>query len=350
MREAKAFPLPSLLRRLMLCWLLAAGVEYLLLTAGLKSLANTDGIARMSLFRLLVVMAVAFVLLTAAARFFPTEKAERFALPAVFAGLSALSLVYNFSVPFLAVCLLSAAVLTFYAFRGWNSTAEEPDAPPENRRWLPAAAAVGAALFLFVSLWTVYRVRTFSVPAYDFGIFVQMFHSMKTTGLPMTTVERDGLLSHFHVHMSPIYYLMLPFYWLVPRPETLQVLQAAVMASAVIPLWKLGRLHGLSGLQRTLMCLVLALYPAFLGGASYDLHENCFLTPLLLWLLYGLDSRKTLLAAVAAVLTLCVKEDAAVYVAVVALFVLLRALLRLRSFVPRCSPAPRECCGQTWIR
>lgn len=42
----------------------------------------------------------------------------------------------------------------------------------------------------------------------------------------MTTCERDRVLSHFAVHVSPIYYLFLPFYALFPSPVTLEVLQA----------------------------------------------------------------------------------------------------------------------------
>ena len=127
--------------------------------------------------------------------------------------------------------------------------------------------------------------------------------------------------------MSPIYYLLLPFYCLFPAPATLQVLQAAVLASAFIPLWMLGRHHGLVPWQRCLLCLVLALYPAYSGGTSYDLHENAFLTPLLLWLFWGLDRKSIPVTAAAAVLTCMVKEDAAVYVAVVGLWQLLRGLL-----------------------
>ena len=67
-----------------------------------------------------------------------------------------------------------------------------------------------------------------------------------------------------------------------PVPATLQVLQAAVITSAVIPLWKLGKHHGLTPFQRMLLCVLLLLYPAFSGGVGYDIHENCFLTPLLL--------------------------------------------------------------------
>ena len=331
MLKLKSISLPDVVRRGLLSWLLAANVEYLLLPAELKALTDTHGLAQISFARVLAVTAAVFLLLTAASFRLPTAHAERCGLFTVFSCFAVLSLIYNFEVSYLAVCLLVAGLLAVFVFRGWNGTVEGPLRETRHSVWLWLTVALGVAFFLFVSIWTVYRVWTFSVPAYDFGIFMQMFHSMKTTGFPMTTVERDGLLSHFHVHMSPIYYLMLPFYCLAPHLETLQVLQAAVMASAVIPLWKLGRHHGLSGLQRFLLCAVLLLAPAFAGGAAYDLHENCFLTPLILWLLYGLDSRNTALSAVAALLTLCVKEDAAVYVAVIALFVILRVALRYRK-------------------
>ena len=158
-----------------------------------------------------------------------------------------------------------------------------------------------------------------------------MFYNMKETGLPMTTVERDGLLSHFAVHVSPIYYLMLPFYWLFPTPATLQVLQALVITSAIIPLWKIGKHHGLSETQRMLICILLLLFPAFSGGTSYDIHENCFLTPLILGTFYGIDKKNSTITAIASILTLMVKEDAAVYVAVIALWLIVKTLLQFKE-------------------
>ncbi len=71
---------------------------------------------------------------------------------------------------------------------------------------------------------------------FDFGIFSQMFYHMKESGLPLVTCERDRLLSHFAVHFSPIYYLLLPIYMLIPDPRTLLVMQALIVASGVIPL------------------------------------------------------------------------------------------------------------------
>ena len=76
------------------------------------------------------------------------------------------------------------------------------------------------ALWLaFVIGGTVCRYLLNWSSTFDFGIFSQMYYYMKETFLPLTTCERDGLLSHFAVHMSPAYYLFLPIYWLFPKSD-----------------------------------------------------------------------------------------------------------------------------------
>lgn len=181
--------------------------------------------------------------------------------------------------------------------------------------------AFAAGVFaLFVGGTTVCRYLSYSAPNYDFGIFCQMFHNMKETGLPNTTCERDFLLSHFGVHVSPIYYLILPFYIIFPSPVTLQVAQAAIITSAIIPLCLICRKYNLSNKVTLLISVMFLAYPAMSGGAMYDIHENCFLVPLLMWMFYFFEKEKWLLMYVFAVLTLLVKEDAFIYVVIFALY------------------------------
>ncbi|MBE6585553.1 MAG: DUF2079 domain-containing protein [Ruminococcaceae bacterium] len=194
--------------------------------------------------------------------------------------------------------------------------------PGKKTVWA-AAIVAGAVCGFFIAGITCYRYLTFSSPNFDFGLFVNMFHNMKETGLPLSTAERDVLLSHFVVHISPIYYLLLPFYFIFPSPLTLQIGQAVVLASGVIPVLLLCRHFKLSGKITMLATLIYALYPALSGGCFYDIHENCFLTPLLLWLFYFFEREKYPWMYLFAFLTLMVKEDAAVYVILFALFVLL---------------------------
>lgn len=324
----QGFSVPCVICRIITVWLFAALVEYLLLPCELRELAQLDAVAQMSFARLLVVACAVFALLSVLACFFDTARTERWCMAALLVMLLILSLTASFTWAFLCVSLLAAAAVVCYAVLGWNGK-EKTVAVPERSRKVYAWITVGVTccFFVFASFWGICRVYSFSTPSFDFGIFAQMFHSLKTTGLPMTTLERDGLLSHFAVHVSPIYYLMLPFYCLIPVPAALQVMQAAVLASGVVPLWKLAKHHGLPGWGRMLCCILLLLYPAYAGGTSYDLHENCFLTPLILWLFYGIDRRRVGITAAAALLTLMVKEDAAVYVAVAALWLIVKSLL-----------------------
>ena len=194
--------------------------------------------------------------------------------------------------------------------------------PGKKTVWA-AAIVCGVACGFVIAAITCYRYLTFSSPNFDFGLFVNMFHNMKETGLPLSTAERDVLLSHFVVHISPIYYLLLPFYFIFPSPLTLQIGQAVVLASGVIPVVLLCRHFKLSGKVTMLVTLMYALYPALAGGCFYDIHENCFLTPLLLWVFYFFEAEKYPQMYVFAFLTLMVKEDAAIYVILFALFVLL---------------------------
>ena len=326
------FSVPSLFRHVILSWLLAVVIEYFILPSELRDLAKLDGLAQMSFVRVIGITCGIAVLLTGISFFFKTTKMERWCIVAVFAVLAITALRASATWAFLVVCLLVLAVLVVFGIYGWDKTPEPVVEPKKaHRAYIWITVGLSAAFFLFVSAWTVGRVYSFSSPTFDFGIFSQMFYNMKESGLPMTTVERDGLLSHFAVHVSPIYYLMLPFYWLAPTPATLQVLQAVVITSSVIPLWKIGKHHGLTGAQRMLVCAVLLLFPAYSGGTSYDIHENCFLTLLILWLLYGIDRKNTAITAIAAVLTLMVKEDAAVYVAVVALWLIVKTVLRFKK-------------------
>lgn len=320
---------PSLLRRVLLAWLWAVVVEYSILPLELRDLAVLNGLAQMSFPRILCITCGIYTLLTVAACFVKLQTLERWGMVVAFVVLAFSALRASATWPFYAVCVLVLAILVIFGILGWNKSREvitPTKRPHKAYHWVTAGLA--AAFFLLVSAWTVGRIYIFGTPSYDFGIFSQMFYHMRTSGLPMTTLERDGLLSHFAVHVSPIYYLMLPFYCLVPTPATLQVLQAAVLASAVIPLWLIGKHHGLTGLQRTLICAVLLLFPAYSGGTSYDIHENCFLSPLILWLFYGIDRKNWPLASVFAVLTLMVKEDAAVYVVVIALWLIVKTALK----------------------
>lgn len=194
---------------------------------------------------------------------------------------------------------------------------------PGRRTTVIIAALCGVACCTVIATVTCLRYKTFNAPNYDFGLFCNMFHYMRETGLPLSTSERDGLLSHFAVHISPIYYVLLPFYYVFPSPLTLQIGQAVVLASGVIPVVLLARQLKLSGKMTAVFTFLYAFFPAITTGCYFDIHENCFLAPLLLWVFYFFEKEKYLPMYLMSVAVLLVKEDAAVYLVVFALYLLL---------------------------
>lgn len=185
-------------------------------------------------------------------------------------------------------------------------------------------AGVGIALFtIIVSTACIARYSAYFSHNFDFGIFTQMFENMRTTGLADTTVERNTLMSHFGVHFSPFYYLLLPFYMLCPRPETLLVIQAAFVAIGVIPVVLICKNLKLSNSITAVISIIYIFFPSLANGCLYDFHENKFLTVLILWALYFILKENLIGTAVFCLLTLGVKEDAAIYIMAIALFLIL---------------------------
>lgn len=184
-------------------------------------------------------------------------------------------------------------------------------------------ALCGLIIFAIISAITCLRYATYSSPNFDFGIWCNMFHHMKESLLPIVSSERDKLLSHFAVHISPIYYLLLPLYCIFPSPYTLQISQAIVLAGGIIPLYLLAKHKNLSNKVIALLSIAYAFSPAIICGTSYDLHENCFLVPLLLWMFCFFEKGKYPLMYLAAFGVLMIKEDACLFVLFFGIFLFL---------------------------
>ncbi|MBQ7321982.1 MAG: DUF2079 domain-containing protein [Clostridia bacterium] len=217
--------------------------------------------------------------------------------------------------------LVPVSILLIYVLREDRAAFDGARMP----RWVAIGlpALFGALMAAYLITAALMRYGTYHSPCYDFGIFCQMFHNMRTVGLPLTTCERTVEMSHFAVHLSPFYYLLLPFYALIPRPETLLVLQVLGVLSGVIPLCLLARHFSLTRAQTVAVSLLYLGCAALTGGIFYDFHENKFLTALLLWLFLALERKKWIPVALFTVLTLTVKEDAALYIIFIGIWLLL---------------------------
>lgn len=179
-----------------------------------------------------------------------------------------------------------------------------------------AVSTGGFVLFLMLMGHFTYTTEAGNSTA----VYNQMLWQMSQYFTPNTTLEFGESMSHFASHVSPIFYLYLPFYMIIPSPVTLFVLQTAAIISAVIPLSKIAKAKGLSNGMTVVLCLLFCLFPAMIGGSSGGFHEYALLLPLLLWLIWALETRKTWAVVIFAVLCLCVRETVAVYLIALGLY------------------------------
>lgn len=306
--------------RFLSAWSFASTVYFLI--AGME-IDGLTAFRELSFSLFLGIFCLAFVLMTAVSVILKRYRfgfSDAVFLPLFFGAYSLLTAFAAQNEYYVFVLTALWAILLFYyRARGWLLFRKEWGAKKER-----ILLAVFAGVFLFfVGGVGVLRHLTYRTPNFDFGIFTQMFYNMRKGLGPVTTVERDKLLSHFAVHLSPVYYLLLPVFALFPSPLTLQISQAVILASAVIPLCLLCKEKGVSRKNTAFLGFILLFFPAVYSGTYYDIHENCFLLPLLLWTFYFFEKNRTLLTLLFVVLTLFVKEDAAVYILFFALFVIL---------------------------
>jgi uncharacterized membrane protein len=216
--------------------------------------------------------------------------------------------------------------LTVDAVRPVAPAATHAGRPPRTGpRWLPyALAGVFFALYTVVSVRRHQRVMS---GGYDLGIFEQAIRSYAHFHAPVADIKGPGydlLGDHFH----PIIALIAPFYRLFPSPLTLLVVQAALLALAVVPITRWG--------QRTRGLWVGLAAGVGLGCAwglaqvvAFDFHEMCFGVPLVAFAMEAVGRERWRQAALWALPLLLVKEDLGLTVAVLGAYIAWRGPRRL---------------------
>ncbi|MBR5134262.1 MAG: DUF2079 domain-containing protein, partial [Clostridia bacterium] len=235
----------------------------------------------------------------------------------------------SYLIPFFFLASIGVAIMLFIACRWIFSRFETPFSKFKLNYGVVLFIVVVMFVYFvgYMSLMGICRYYSFTYDAFDFGIFAQMFDYMKNTGIPYTTVERNQFLSHFAVHFSPFFYILLPGYMVFSTPAYLCVAQTLFIGVSVFAVYGIAKTLGFSPKQTLLACSMYLLYPAFSYGLYFDFHENKFLTFCILFAVYFLLKRKFIPFYVFAILLCTVKEDAAIYLVAIALFMLLRERL-----------------------
>jgi uncharacterized membrane protein len=175
---------------------------------------------------------------------------------------------------------------------------------------LPVAVLVGAYFVRFAVL-SVQVFDGYGSPGYDMGIFDQGVWLLSRFHAPFVTVMGRDL---FGDHTSFVLLLAVPVYWVWPHAQALLVIQSALLAGAAVPVYLLGVRRSLSVPVATTLAAAYLLNPALQYGNLEQFHPECFLVLFIALAIYAaLEWRPTLLV-LSVVGCLSVKEDTALLI------------------------------------
>ncbi|MFC0111934.1 DUF2079 domain-containing protein [Kibdelosporangium aridum] len=192
-------------------------------------------------------------------------------------------------------------------------------------QWLtrdPLPRALAAAASASYATHSIRLHRSFQSSGYDLGIFEQIVKSYADGRWPTADLLGPGapaLADHFH----PILVVLAPFYLLSPHPETLLVAQSCLFAVSVVPVTRLAlRVHGKP--VGSVIGIGYAMSWGLWSAVDFDFHEICFAVPLIAFAVERLATQQWKAAAAYALPLLLVKEELALTVMGIGLYLIWR--------------------------
>ncbi len=181
-------------------------------------------------------------------------------------------------------------------------------------------AAGVVAYSAFFSFLTVTRHWAFRTHALDLGYYVQVLWSVsRGLGAYVSLPEMHA----WGDHLSPVLYLLVPLFSLFPGPVFLLVAQSVLFALGALPVFGVARRRLGSDQAAAAFALLYLASPSLHGVNIRDFHPAALAIPLLLTAVYCFETGRIRWFLVAVLLTLGCREDAAVAVIGLGLWVAL---------------------------
>ncbi|HTX00264.1 MAG TPA: DUF2079 domain-containing protein, partial [Acidimicrobiales bacterium] len=188
---------------------------------------------------------------------------------------------------------------------------------------LGLAIALYAARFGYLTLNVYYG---YGMPPFDLAIFDQGVWLLSRFEAPFDTIIGRNL---FGDHTSFILLFVVPIYWVWPHVQALLVLQVLLIAGATVPIYLLTIRLTRSAAIGVALSAAYLLNPALQWGNMEQFHPESFLVLGMAIAIYAAVTWRPVLLVTMVVLCLLVKEDTALLVVPLGVWVLLRRNRRL---------------------
>jgi uncharacterized membrane protein len=149
------------------------------------------------------------------------------------------------------------------------------------------AVGLAAAWTLLYAVLAVVRHVTWNSTAFDLAVFDQVYWNATQARFFESTLDRGVCepSSFLGGHLSLLHVALLPPYAILPRAETLVVLQALAIGLGAWPLYVLAKDRLRPGAERLAFVLCYLLIAPLSWMALFDFHEIPFAIPFLGWAL-----------------------------------------------------------------
>ncbi len=233
-----------------------------------------------------------------------------------------LPIVILLSLLFEALVLLSLRSIPAAARDFWQQTLAQ--IPGVVKRRGPLVLVVTgslayAAFFSFILLRWHYKLRTGN---FDLSINNNlMYGGLYGDFLKSPVAFPDDPGKYLAAHAKFGHYLFLPIYALVPRPETLLIIQSLLIGCSAIPLFLFARRHLTEWVATTLTLAYLAYYP--MHGATFSEFQNVPIAALFVFgVVWAADAKRWVWMGVFTAIALLMREDIPIGLSIIGLFLL----------------------------
>jgi uncharacterized membrane protein len=199
---------------------------------------------------------------------------------------------------------------------------------PRTARLVPFAlvCVMSAAYAAYMSFYTIRHHRLLHSSAFDLGIFDNLlYNTIKGHFFQAPVMFGPGHHNSVSTHAEYLMVLFAPIYAIWPRPETLLVIQSVLLGAAAIPLYFFTRTL-LSAVPAVLIAAAYLLFAPLHGPQFYDFHWLTLCEFFFFWLFYAIATRKTWLSVLMVLLLFALREDLAVGLAFLGVFLFITGL------------------------
>lgn len=172
--------------------------------------------------------------------------------------------------------------------------------------------------FLFFLSIVILRYFSYHLDFFDFGIYdwrIWLIHNIPWSEWPEKF--KSAMMGHF----QPILVVYSILYDFGIEPVILNILQAVIVISGIIPLYLIARTKLKNQSLNLLVSIFYLLYPATQFNIAIDFHPDHLIIPILLWCYYLIEKKRYIWTIPLIVIGYMIKEPLILAIAFMGLFI-----------------------------